>query len=117
MEVGFVREAKQLSKLRLSITAREAIGYRELFQFLRGAISRENAIDLIKKRTRHLAKKQLIWFRRMSEIHWCHAKGNSHLTTAFRSINTRGAVAERVLVVLVHRKVIPDHSLKSNQVR
>jgi tRNA dimethylallyltransferase len=67
---GWIREAKQLQKKPLSQTARQAIGYHELFRFLRGAMGPIATIEEIKKRTRHLAKKQMTWFRKEKRIVW-----------------------------------------------
>lgn len=46
------------------------VGYRELFQYFDGEISREKAIELIKRNSRRYARKQLSWFRRNKEITW-----------------------------------------------
>ncbi|MDD6816467.1 MAG: tRNA (adenosine(37)-N6)-dimethylallyltransferase MiaA [Firmicutes bacterium] len=48
----------------------KGIGYKEIIAFFDGRCSREEAIDLIKKNTRHLAKRQLTWFRRYEDMIW-----------------------------------------------
>ena len=48
----------------------KGIGYKELMDWFAGAYSREEAIDKIKKNTRHYAKKQLTWFRRYDKMKW-----------------------------------------------
>ena len=48
----------------------KGIGYKEIIGYFNGQYSREEAIDLIKKNTRHLAKRQLTWFRRYEEMKW-----------------------------------------------
>ena len=45
----------------------QGIGYKEVYSFLDGEITKEEAIDQIKKNTRHFAKRQLTWFRREKE--------------------------------------------------
>ena len=50
--------------------AMKGIGYKETVAWLAGDLSREEAVDLIQKSTRHFAKRQLTWYRRMSYIHW-----------------------------------------------
>ena len=45
----------------------QAIGYRQAAMFLRGELSREEAVSLIKQATRRYAKRQLTWFRRHRE--------------------------------------------------
>lgn len=48
----------------------KGLGYKELFPYLEGEISLEEAIRLIKRDTRHFAKRQLTWFRREPEVIW-----------------------------------------------
>ncbi|MCL2022994.1 MAG: tRNA (adenosine(37)-N6)-dimethylallyltransferase MiaA [Oscillospiraceae bacterium] len=54
-----------------SSTARQAIGHKELFPAMRGEISKEEAIDNLKRATRQYAKRQRTWFRRqVAEVEW-----------------------------------------------
>jgi tRNA dimethylallyltransferase len=69
LEQGLAEEAKALALDRAS-TAGQAIGYKELYLWLNGTLSREEAVDLLKKNTRHYAKRQLTWFRRSPDTHW-----------------------------------------------
>lgn len=48
----------------------KGIGYKEIIGYFDGKYTKEDAIDLIKKNTRHLAKRQLTWFRRYEEMRW-----------------------------------------------
>ena len=48
-------------------TALQAIGYKELLPFLRNECSLDEAVQKLKIETRHYAKRQLSWFRRMSD--------------------------------------------------
>lgn len=48
----------------------KGIGYKEIIGYFDGKYTKEEAIDLIKKNTRHLAKRQLTWFRRYEEMRW-----------------------------------------------
>lgn len=50
--------------------AMQGIGYKETAAWLAGEISREAAIEQIKKSTRHFAKRQMTWYRKMPYIHW-----------------------------------------------
>lgn len=64
IEDGLVEEVKSLlNKYDLSITARQAIGYKEIISYLDNEISLNAAIELIKKRTRNYAKRQLTFFK------------------------------------------------------
>ena len=61
---GLVEECQKLLKnYQLSITARQAIGYKEIFDYLEGKTSLEEAIELIKKRSRNYAKRQVTFFK------------------------------------------------------
>lgn len=68
---GLVAETKRLSK-RYSpdLPAMSGIGYREVAQFLRGEITKQECIDRIVTRTRQYAKRQMTWFKRDQDIHW-----------------------------------------------
>ena len=52
------------------VTAGQAIGYKELLEVLAGAASLEEAVELVKRRTRRYAKRQLSWFRRDGRVRW-----------------------------------------------
>lgn len=53
--------------------AAPTVGYRELFDYFDGKISRDEAIRLIKQNSRHYAKRQMTWWRRQTDIHWLDA--------------------------------------------
>jgi tRNA dimethylallyltransferase len=67
---GLVKEAKRLLKLKLSKTARFAIGLRELKGYFDGNYDLEEAKRLIKRNSRQYAKRQLTWFRKDKRIKW-----------------------------------------------
>src|SRR5690606_14809402 len=69
---GFVEEARRLldDPRGVSRTARQALGYRELFAHLEGECSLEEALDLAIRRTRRFARRQRAWFRRDPRIRW-----------------------------------------------
>lgn len=65
---GLVDEVKGLlDKYDLSLTARQGIGYKEVISYLNGEISLEECKELIKKRTRNYAKRQVTFFRHQFE--------------------------------------------------
>ncbi len=72
LEDGLVEEVEGL--LRSSdleqCNSFQALGYRQMADFLRGEISLEEAADRIKQETRHFAKRQLTWFRREPDTIW-----------------------------------------------
>ncbi|MHC4157821.1 MAG: tRNA (adenosine(37)-N6)-dimethylallyltransferase MiaA [Planctomycetota bacterium] len=69
---GFVDEVKSLlaEDKPLSKQARCAIGYAEIIDCLNGKMSMEDAIELIKKNTRRLAKNQRTWFKTFKNVNW-----------------------------------------------
>jgi len=69
LEQGLIEEVQALA-LDRSSTAGQAIGYKELYRWLDGLLPREEAIELLKKNTRHYAKRQLTWFRRNRDTLW-----------------------------------------------
>lgn len=66
---GLIQEAKELYPNR-DLNALKTVGYRELFEYFDGNISKETAIEEIKKNTRRFAKRQGTWFRRNPAITW-----------------------------------------------
>lgn len=69
IEAGLESEARNLFHLK-HLNALNTVGYRELFSFFAGEITREKAIELIKRNSRRYARKQLIWFRNDTEMNW-----------------------------------------------
>ena len=69
---GLVEEVKGLVKkgYSLDLPALQSVGYRQIGLHLRGRLSLDEAVALIKRDTRHLAKRQLTWFRADREIRW-----------------------------------------------
>ncbi len=68
--LGLVKEVKKLLKLKLSKTSRYAIGIKEIQGYLDGLYNLTQAKELIKKNTRHYARRQLTWFRKDKRINW-----------------------------------------------
>ncbi|MCL2497182.1 MAG: tRNA (adenosine(37)-N6)-dimethylallyltransferase MiaA [Symbiobacteriaceae bacterium] len=78
MQAGLLQEVTELyhrywqGELRDSPlgSARQALGYKELIPYLEGRLSLEEAVATLKQETRRFAKRQIIWFRRDTEINW-----------------------------------------------
>jgi tRNA dimethylallyltransferase len=72
IDVGLVDEVKALlaEDRPLSKQARCAIGYAEIIEHLAGRMSLEEAVELIKKNTRRLAKGQRTWFKTFKNVNW-----------------------------------------------
>jgi len=69
IEDGLVEEVQRYYEFR-NLNALNTVGYKELFSYIDGEISLEKAIELIKRNTRHYARRQLTWFRRDKDIKW-----------------------------------------------
>ncbi len=69
IDAGLIEEFYKLIEMGCTreLNSMKAIGYAELFEYLDGTITKQDAIDLIKKNSRNYAKRQLTWFRNKSE--------------------------------------------------
>ena len=72
MEQGFFAEAKILLKMGLTKrhTSMQAIGYKEMMEMALGEMWMDDGLELIKKRSRQYAKRQLTWLRRREDVRW-----------------------------------------------
>ena len=77
MENGLLEEVKALKNKGYSndLVSMQGVGYKEIIQYLNGAISLEESVELIKKNTRHFAKRQLTWFRKEDDVIWVDKQG------------------------------------------
>lgn len=69
---GLLEEIRELlaSGIPPKCTAMQAIGYKEFVEALQGSLPVEQAVEEVKKSSRHYAKRQLTWFRRNKALHW-----------------------------------------------
>ena len=72
MEQGLLDEVTRLRDIGIArdSTAMQGIGYKQIYSYLEGDWSLEEAVRLIKRDTRHFAKRQLTWFRREKDVIW-----------------------------------------------
>lgn len=70
VENGLVDEVKKLREMGLSTEniSMQGIGYKEIIEYLDGEVSLETAIENIKQNTRHMAKRQVTWFKREKDV-------------------------------------------------
>lgn len=73
---GLVEEVRRLKAegCHRGQVSMQGLGYKEILDYLEGEISLERAVYLIKRDTRHFAKRQLTWFRREKEVIWVNKK-------------------------------------------
>jgi tRNA dimethylallyltransferase len=69
MEQGLLEEVKRLQPMR-HLNALQTVGYAELFDYLDGKLTLEQAVEKIKTNTRQYAKRQMTWFKKDKEIEW-----------------------------------------------
>ncbi|MBQ5760777.1 MAG: tRNA (adenosine(37)-N6)-dimethylallyltransferase MiaA [Clostridia bacterium] len=80
MEQGLLQEVRDLEARGLMIgTAVQAIGYKELFGYLRGEATLEESVALIQQKSRNYAKRQLTWFNKDTRIHWIRYEKGAQL--------------------------------------
>ncbi len=72
IEMGLVEEVRRLKELgyNKSFVSMQGLGYKEILDYLDGECSLEESIRILKRDTRHFAKRQLTWFRRERDIIW-----------------------------------------------
>ncbi len=84
IEQGLVDETKRLMRdgvFERSVTASQAIGYKELFPYLRGEDSLENCVEELKRASRRYAKRQITWFSGKDYAHKIHVDGDCGMKT------------------------------------
>lgn len=69
---GLVKEVQKLQGMGCSrgMISMQGLGYKEILSYLEGECSLEEAVRILKRDTRHFAKRQLTWFRREPEVIW-----------------------------------------------
>lgn len=72
LEAGLLEEVRALQAMgcKIDSVSMQGLGYKELLAYLDGKITLEEAVYLIKRDTRHFAKRQLTWFRREQDVIW-----------------------------------------------
>lgn len=71
LELGLVNEVKKFYNSNIRSKALlTGIGYKEIYSYLDGKITLDDAIDLIKKNSRHYAKRQYTWFNHQMNVKW-----------------------------------------------
>lgn len=75
LQQGLIEEVKDiLNKYKTFPTAMQGLGYKEVVEYLRGEVTKEEMIEKIKMETRRYAKRQLTWFRKNKQTIWLNAE-------------------------------------------
>ena len=110
IEAGLVEEVERLRDMGCTrdMVSMQGLGYKEILSYLEGEVPLECAIYLIKRDTRHFAKRQLTWFRREKDVIWVpknefRGRGESFQGLEEQAVQTQQALDERILDYLVKR--------------
>ncbi len=78
---GLVDEVKSIlnAGYNSNLNSLNTVGYKEIIAYLNNEISLDRAVELIKRNTRHYAKRQLTWFRKDNRIHWIKIQSGEQL--------------------------------------
>ena len=98
LQNGLLDEVKKLKAMgyHRNMVSMQGLGYKEILDYLDGTYSLEEAIYILKRETRHFAKRQLTWFRREKEVIWMDKSKFNYDETA---------ILEEICSIL-HTKVI-----------
>jgi tRNA dimethylallyltransferase len=101
MEQGLIDEVKTLKAqgCTRSMVSMQGLGYKEILDYLDGVLPLEEAVRILKRDTRHFAKRQLTWFRRERDVTWVQKE-------QFQYENE--AILNYMEEVLVQRGILPE---------
>lgn len=80
LSCGLVDEVRALKDMGYTreLVSMQGLGYKEILAYLDGEISLEEAVYILKRDTRHFAKRQLTWFRRERDVTWINKAAYGH---------------------------------------
>jgi tRNA dimethylallyltransferase len=95
MKAGLLDEVSKLYPYR-HLNALNTVGYKELFAYMDGCISLEEAVDQVKSHSRQYARRQLTWFRKDREFRWFHPDDlDTIMDYIYQKIRDRGATGNK----------------------
>ena len=101
LEKGLVKEVQRLKDMgyHRDMVSMQGLGYKEILDYLDGKCTLEEAVYILKRETRHFAKRQLTWFRRERDVNWIDKQQYNYDETAIledmcRILNTKDIVKE-----------------------
>ena len=99
LEEGLVQEVRSLLERGVSpdSLAMQGLGYKEIVRYLNGELTCEETADLIKKSTRHFAKRQLTWFRREKDVIWMN----------YEDYPSEDAMLAEMIKIIKERNIVP----------
>lgn len=101
LENGLVEEVQKLKNMgyHRDMVSMQGLGYKEILDYLDGKCTLEEAVYVLKRETRHFAKRQLTWFRRERDVIWLDKQKYNYdektiLEDMCRILNTKGIIKE-----------------------
>ncbi len=100
LQAGLVEEVKSLaaSGYNRELVSMQGLGYKEVLSFLEGECTLEEAVEIIKRDTRHFAKRQLTWFKREKDVTWIEKE----------QFPSEQALLQELLRILREKEIISD---------
>lgn len=109
IQAGLVDEVRHLKEMgcKKEMVSMQGLGYKEIFDYLEGRITLDEAVYIIKRETRHFAKRQLTWFRREREVIWLdkskyHYDEDLLLNDMLQNLHNKGVINESVFRKSIH---------------
>lgn len=101
LEQGLIEEVTSLYNegYRKDLVSMQGLGYKEIIDYLEGNCNLEEAIYILKRDTRHFAKRQLTWFKREKEVIWLNKNEFN---------NDEDAILDRMCKILKEKNIIAD---------
>jgi len=93
MEAGLLEEVKSVEKYR-HLSSMNTVGYKELFNYLDGNCSLEEAVEMIKQNSRRYAKRQITWLKRNPEAQWIPFSSTEQMTNKILDHLQKKAILE-----------------------
>lgn len=99
LEEGLLEEVIRLKEMGLKrgMVSMQGLGYKEILSYLDGECSFPDAVDMLKRDTRHFAKRQLTWFRRERDVIWLNKSDYAY---------GEGQILESMLNILREKEII-----------
>ncbi len=99
MERGLLKETERLLQMNSQRTSLQALGYKEMKLYLNGIMNIEDAVKLLKKRTKIYAKRQFTWFRKEPGIQWIDITGIMDADKIFSKVVNNVEILKKLLYV------------------
>lgn len=100
VEDGLIEEVRELLAYGCTsdMVSMQGLGYKEMIPYLNGSCSLEDAISILKRDTRHFAKRQLTWFRREKDVTWIEKN----------EFASEDEMLQHMLSILREKKIVVD---------